>query len=135
MSGHETFLLYKRTCEIDHEMFEGEVNEQDAAQVIYHCMFGTYKEDLSILEQITNCATWYTREQLGKRFQKMTTIGKSVKTQLIIQKMYSKMSSANQTDFLASAYLQTVAVPIFSGYRTQTIGEDFFENVLKDRGQ
>jgi hypothetical protein len=52
---------------------EGNYKEQEAKHVIYHAVFGMYKEDLSILSQITGCTTWYTREELRKWFQKMTT--------------------------------------------------------------
>lgn len=113
---------------------EGEFNSVEAAQVVFHGIFGTYKEDLSILEQITNLGTWNTREQLGSKFQRMTMCKKSSIFRPVKLMAYSKLASANQTGLLATAYLQTTSVPVFSGRRIQNFRDDFFEQLGKRTG-
>ncbi|CAG9814635.1 unnamed protein product [Phaedon cochleariae] len=48
----------------------GKWNESEADQVMYHCVFGTFKEDLGVLADITDCGNWYTRKELGSKFKK-----------------------------------------------------------------
>jgi hypothetical protein len=86
---------------MDDIIMAGEFTQQEAAQILYHCIFGTYKEDLGVLAQITNCATWYTRQEIGKKFQGAGTTRKAVRIQPIRQVYYSKLTSANQTGLLA----------------------------------
>lgn len=112
-------------------VLEGEFSEIEAAQVVFHTIFGTYKEDLTILEQIT---TLGTREQIGKKFQGMTTCNKSSTFKPIKLTKYSKLTCSNQTGLLATAYLQTTSVPVFSGYRVQNFKDDFFEQLGKRTG-
>ena len=53
---------------------------------------------------------------------------------LITMHHYSKLSAANQTGLLASAYSQTCSVPVFSGVRNQQYSADFFEQLNKRTG-
>lgn len=73
------------------------IRQDHAAQVFFHDTFGTYKEDLSILRQITTMDKWKTRRELGEF---MKSFG-SVKTVLTFTppkfRLFSKLSSANQT--------------------------------------
>lgn len=65
------WFLYKKTSEsgVTYTM-NSFMKKEKAAQVVFYSIFGTYKEDLDILEQITNTGTWYTREKLGNCFSK-----------------------------------------------------------------
>lgn len=47
------------------------MSQEDAGQVVFHSIFGTYKEDLGALGQITNLASWKTRG-IGKWIQEGT---------------------------------------------------------------
>lgn len=102
---------------------EGSFTADEAQQVLFHTIFGTYKEDLSILEQITGLGSWNTREEFKDKFQKMSTCGKSVKFKPLTLNMYSKLASANQTSLLATSYLQLCSIPVFSGVRKQHFTE------------
>ncbi|KAG5866116.1 hypothetical protein JTB14_038093 [Gonioctena quinquepunctata] len=106
----------------------------EASQIIFHCIFGTYKEDLTILEQITDLGTWNTREYIGNEFKGMRTGGNSVNTKPPQLKYYSKLTAANQTGLLATTYQQVSSVPVFSGKRTQNYKEDFFEQLGRKTG-
>lgn len=124
-------MCYKRICELPGIMLHGEFSQQEAAQIMYHSIFGTIKDDLGILSQITNCATWYTREDLGKKSKGAGTTMREVKISPIKQVYYSKLASANQTGILSAAYLQNSSVPVFSGNRTATFTEEFSESIGK----
>ncbi|GLV38093.1 hypothetical protein CBL_10060 [Carabus blaptoides fortunei] len=41
------------------------------------------------------------------------------------------MASANQSGMLSVMYSQITSVPVFSGYRWQKFGDDFFEHINK----
>ncbi|GLV38107.1 hypothetical protein CBL_10074 [Carabus blaptoides fortunei] len=55
-SGAGGNLLYK-TVQSMQWVIEGSYTTEQAAEVAFHSIFGTYKEDLTILEHITNSAT------------------------------------------------------------------------------
>lgn len=40
------------------------------SEVVFHAMFGTYLENLNVLEKITNKAKWHTRKEVNAVFQK-----------------------------------------------------------------
>jgi hypothetical protein len=132
-SGEGAFYMYKKICDITNLTLIGDFTDTMAGQIIYHCIFGTYKEDLGVLEQITNCGRWYTREELGKKFQGAGESKKAVVANIVRQTFYSKLSSANQSGLLSS-YLQVSSVPVFSGKRVQTFGEEFFESIGRKTG-
>jgi hypothetical protein len=129
VSGKGAFLCYKAIMEMDNITLIGDFTQQEASQILYHCIFGTYKEDLGVLAQITNCSTWYTREDLGRKFQGVGTSKKEVAFKPIQQILYSKLSSANQTGMLSSSYLQNSSIPVFSGQRQATFSNEFFESI------
>ncbi|CAG9822182.1 unnamed protein product [Phaedon cochleariae] len=63
-SGKGAFLLWDM-FKNDRFIMNGEWTQDEAAQVMYHCTFGTFKEDLGILGEMTNQGNWFTREDLG----------------------------------------------------------------------
>lgn len=81
VSGRGGFATYKALTALKFWM-QGELTQEKASQIAFHCIFGTYKEDLSLLSFMTNQATWYTREEFGKCFLQMTNVGKSVEFKL-----------------------------------------------------
>lgn len=111
----------------------GEMEEEMAAQIVFHSIFGTYKEDLSILSQITDIASWYTREEMGPCFRKQGTTEHITKVTLPKIRYYSKMSCANQTGLLSGVYNQVATVPCFSGLRVHRFDAQFFEHIEKKR--
>lgn len=59
--------MYKCWNAMEGELFMPQtMRTEQAAQVFFHSTFGTYKEDLSILRQITTMDKWQTRRELGK---------------------------------------------------------------------
>ncbi|KAJ2941449.1 hypothetical protein O0L34_g3666 [Tuta absoluta] len=102
------------------------MSEEMAQQVLFHAIFGTFKEDFGILEQITYNQTWFTREEIGQRFRSPLT-GTSKTVNLIKMRYYSKMSCANQSGLLTGVYNQVSTVPCFSGKRQQFFSSEFFE--------
>lgn len=72
--GNGAFYTYKKACETKWEM-NGSITFHDmkAAQAAFHGIFGTFKEDLGILESITNTPRWLSREEFGSSFWKIWT--------------------------------------------------------------
>ncbi|GLV38092.1 hypothetical protein CBL_10059 [Carabus blaptoides fortunei] len=62
-SGSGGFYLYKLITQNPIKVtIQGSYTEENAAQVIFHGILGTYKEDLGILELMTNVKTWGSEE-------------------------------------------------------------------------
>lgn len=129
-TGSGGFFLYKMACKKPWKI-SGTFTEETAGQVVFHSIFGTYKEDFGILSTITNVANWQTREQIGKGFTKGEHHDGRCAVKLPILSYYSKMSCANQSGLLTGVYNQVVGVPSFSGRRVQLFGNDFFEHLEK----
>ncbi|KAL1492976.1 hypothetical protein ABEB36_011129 [Hypothenemus hampei] len=127
-SGNGGFYLYNLCC-LTEFVLEGAFNSVEAQQVLFHSIFGTEIEDLSILEQMTALDTWNTRKQFGDKFQKMTTCGSSTKFHPVRVIKYSNLASGPQSDLLATAYLQTLAVPVMGGLRNKHFTHAFFEQM------
>lgn len=111
----------------------GEMEEEMASQIVFHSIFGTYKEDLSILSQITDVASWYTREEMGPCFRKQGTTAHITKVTLPKIQYYSKMSCANQTGLLSGVYNQVATVPCFSGLRVHRFDAQIFRTYRKEK--
>lgn len=60
VSGREAFHTYQLALKYDWEI-NGNLDDIQAAQASFHAIFGTFKEDLGILETITNLSKWLTR--------------------------------------------------------------------------
>nr|QMP82250.1 nucleocapsid protein [Lepidopteran orthomyxo-related virus OKIAV178] len=111
----------------------GKMETEKASQIVFHSIFGTYKEDLSILSQITSVSLWYTREQMGTCFRQQGSSTSTTKIELPKMRFYAKMSCANQTGLLSGVYNQVVTVPCFSGKRTHRFDESFFDHIEKKK--
>nr|QMP82394.1 nucleocapsid protein [Hemipteran orthomyxo-related virus OKIAV183] len=131
-SGRGAFYTYVEACKYKWSM-TGDYTAEKASQVAFHAIFGTYKEDLSILEQITTTGNWYTREELGTCFKK--TLGRAIEFELPGLTHYAKMASANQSGLLSGVYTQVSSMPCFSGLRTVTLGDDFFTHLSRRTAQ
>lgn len=105
----------------------GEFTEAQAQQVVFHCYWGTYKEDFGVLSQITNNANWQKRDEMARAFQKSNMVNKELEINLIVLRYFAKLSSASQTGWLAQGTRQVAFVPVFGGKRTMVLGEEFFK--------
>lgn len=114
LGGKGFFYCYKLLqSSLQKFNLEMDGTEEQAAQIVFHTIFGTFKEDLGVLKTITNIGTWNTRQELGKAFAKSK---ETVRTFSLPQlKYYSKLCSANQSEFHTSNVGQVSSVPCFSG--------------------
>ncbi|CAG4939126.1 unnamed protein product [Colias eurytheme] len=129
-TGSGAFYTYKLVCGQPWTL-TGAMKEEVASQIVFHSIFGTFKEDLSILSEITNLSTWFTREEFGKCFRKGDKIDTLVRANLPVLKYYAKMSCANQSGLLTGVYNQVSSIPCFNGRRVQKFGSDFFEHIQR----
>lgn len=132
LSGKGLFYTY-RTIQTCGQKFNIEMDgtEEEAAQIVFHTIFGTYKEDLGVLKAITSVGNWLTRQQLGKAFSKSKETIRSFNLPTL--RFYSKLCPANQSEFHTSNVGQVSSVPCFSGSRKVTFGEDFYTHMRRDK--
>nr|QPL15393.1 nucleoprotein [Hymenopteran orthomyxo-related virus OKIAV171] len=134
-SGHGAWAFYKIFQSIQWTMYLNINDESIAKQICYHSMFGTFKEDLSLLSQITTQANWYTREQMAGAFKKANTEGKKVTFDPVEQKYFSKLAQANMTGLLTTSYSQMSSLPCFSGKTKRKFADAFFDHLAETSGR
>lgn len=130
LSGFGGFWTYDKACNQAWSL-GGVFTQEEAKQVVFHSIFGTYKEDLSLLSQITDCGTWYKRNRFGKGLFKGVNMHKASRLQLIKLRFASKLASANQTGFLTENNQQVSCCPVFSGFTETEMIPEFFEYMEK----
>lgn len=132
LSGKGLFYTYKQVQKSTQKFnIEMDGTEEQAAQIVFHTIFGTFKEDLGVLKTITSIGTWYTRQELGKAFSKSKELVRSFTLPTL--KYYSKLCSANQSEFHTLNVGQVSSVPCFSGTRKVTFTDDFYEHMKRDK--
>lgn len=94
------------------------------SEVVFHAMFGTYLDNLNILEQITSKAKWHTRKEVNSVFQK-----RGEKEQLtftpITFKYVSKMAQSLMTKSLGNIDPMSIGRPSFTGFRKRNFTQEF----------
>nr|AVR52565.1 NP [Photinus pyralis orthomyxo-like virus 1] len=131
-SGMGALMAYT-TCMKGYEWhLQTQMNSHESGQVVFHSIFGTYKEDLGILEKITNFKTsWSRREDLKDKFQQPHERGTLVPCHPIQFELWSKLSSASQTGLLSTSFMQDSSLPCFSGTRKVRHLGAFLENMKR----
>lgn len=94
-----------------------------AGQALFHAVFGTHKENLNLLEWMTG-HHFNTRREVGDKFQKRSSSGMLVKTNIIPFKYFSKLVSAAQTDYLRGGVGQVARAPTFAGKFATDVAQD-----------
>nr|QMP82240.1 nucleocapsid protein [Coleopteran orthomyxo-related virus OKIAV158] len=127
MSGLPAAIFYNHIAKTQWDL-NGTFSSDEASQVIFHCWWGTYKEDLGILQSITTNQIWRKRDELGNKFQKMNSTS-SITSQINLIKLtkFAKLASANQTGLMTQGAKQTASVPVFGGNRKRKFSDDFFK--------
>lgn len=106
------------------------MNSEQEIQILFHSIIEIYKEDMSILAQITTKNNWNIRTQLGSCMQK---IGRALTT-------YSRSGSAlNYFSKLASANVTSISNQItpkivFFRKLIEKFSEDFFTFFVQNIG-
>jgi hypothetical protein len=85
-----------------------------ASQALLHSVFGTYREDLSLLEWQTGMQ-FNTRREFGEAFKCKATKGYDRAVKPIPFIYVSKLASAAQTRFFSGGNGQMSRQPVFSG--------------------
>lgn len=131
MSGLNTAILYHEASKLKYQL-NGIFNTSEASQIIFHCWWGTFKEDLGILSAITTTQDWFKRAALGNKFQKMNTQN-SVTENISLPSLlkFSNLSSANETGRLAQGAKQVASIPVSGGVSHRKFTNDFFQNLEK----
>lgn len=94
------------------------------SEVVFHAMFGTYLDNLNILEQITNKPKWHNRKELNNVFIKRASQN-VVTFKPIVFKMVSKMAQALLTKSLGNIDPMAVSRPSFTGFRKRHFSQEF----------
>lgn len=127
-SGKNMWPLYISANNKDW-VLPGKLTKEQASQVVFHSIFGTYREDLSILEQVTNVQNWQTRSEVGSNFRGKGTSTTTVTFQLPKMMFISKLSSAATTNLLARQETQAHIRTVLAGTRVQTVSKSFIDAV------
>jgi len=127
MSGFPAAYLYNVASSMSFSL-NGTFTPAEAAQVIFHCWWGSYKEDFGILKSITGVNEWFKRDQLGNKFQKMNTSA-AVTNNITLCKLtkFAKLASANQVGAMAQGQKQVMSMPVFGGRRKRKFDQGFFK--------
>lgn len=128
-SGKGLFALWNSLKDEQFEIRGGRKMTPDiASQVLLHSVFGTYRENLVLVEWMTGRGL-QTRREFGEVFRCKATDGSNVKASIIPFQYVSKLASAAQTDFFAGGKGQIARVPVFSGKAIQrvTLEDDLIE--------
>lgn len=125
-TGAGGWFAYKCAMESDITFaVAGNMEEEKASQIVFHSIFGTFREDLSILSQVTDVGKWFTREEMGGIFKQQGSSVEVTKIRLPRVKMYAKIACANQTGLLSGVFNQVATVV----EEIQQFDESFFEHV------
>jgi len=117
ISGKRATVAYNKLVGIQYPKIK---DEQTTKQVFFHAVFGTYKDNLELLKWMTQTDfSWTTRAEIGKHFSQGER-GQRITFNPIMISYYSKVSSANQSQFFRNTSQQFCSLPTFSGkYETE----------------
>lgn len=94
------------------------------SEVVFHAMFGTYLEDLSVLSQITSAPKWHQRKDLNSVFHKRAS-QPAITFKGIYFKYVSKMAQSLLTKSLGNVDPVATSRPSFSGVRKRVFTQEF----------
>lgn len=128
-SGRGAFSLYVSNSKTKFSMYIN-ASERQLKEIIFHCIWGSHWEDLSILNFMTG-HDFLTRRQLGNIFQGKGQCNAKIACTPIPTLHYAKLSQALPTDFTAGGQQQVLNKVTFSGKRKAPITEEFFAHCKK----
>lgn len=128
-SDRGLFRFYREFQKHQWEL-SGDFTEEEASQIVYHSMFGTFTEDFGVLSQTTNCSKWKKRSEYGSHFRSQQTSSGVVKFQPIKQIFYSKLIQT-KFDFGVRSpgwnlQYQCTSAPVFSGRTIRPVDPRLF---------
>nr|XP_033322045.1 uncharacterized protein LOC117218080 [Megalopta genalis] len=123
---HGAFAFYKIFMSKRWKIRLNGATDTIAKQVCYHSMFGTYKEDLGILSQITNLADWCTRQEMKGVLRKVNTEGDLIEFEPVKVVFYSELAQEYQTNLLRS---------ISSSVSERIINDIFFNQLTSNQNR
>ncbi|KAF6198045.1 hypothetical protein GE061_007791 [Apolygus lucorum] len=97
-----------------------------ASQVIFHAVFDTYKEDLSLLPWMTSFTQKWLKRGAMTDFKELEKKNRIPVSDPVFVLKYSKPSASNQSQFFTSEIQQVATIPCFSGGHTTKV-----ESLLK----
>uniref|UniRef100_A0AAT9J9Z3 Nucleocapsid protein n=1 Tax=Cryptocercus meridianus orthomyxovirus 2 TaxID=3133493 RepID=A0AAT9J9Z3_9ORTO len=96
------------------------MTERIKKEMLFHSVWGTQKEDLSLLRFMTDYE-FMNRRAIGKSMEKRGEGKEDMEFSLIKFKRITKLASASQTDFLSGGKGQICRAPVFSGFCNQRV--------------
>uniref|UniRef100_A0A6M2DEG6 Uncharacterized protein n=1 Tax=Xenopsylla cheopis TaxID=163159 RepID=A0A6M2DEG6_XENCH len=125
-SGMVTQYIFTHLCETKKLRLEIKTkgSTDHMAQILFHAMYGTYLDDLGILQQITSAESWAKRSEMTETFVKRST-GDSKLINPIYLRKFAKMAQALQTRTLGNVDPTATCRPSFSGVRKRMFSNEF----------
>lgn len=126
-SGIGLYSFWQRICTGDRKFWMAtrtKGGESEMGQMLFHSIFGTHREDLSLVEWMTG-EVFKTRNEMGDHVkQKLKEGTEQTFLKMIPYKYISNLAYAAQTDFISGGQGQISRVPVFSGYCSQNVDLD-----------
>lgn len=114
-TGRGLFATYmNKIVRFSYEM-ETHLTQDQASQLCFHSMFGTYTDNLYLLQEITNVGSWDTRNDFG---DKIKGLGVEAPTRLFDMPKFvfwAKMSTAMQSNMMGTTVQEILPNSAFSG--------------------
>nr|QPL15320.1 nucleoprotein [Neuropteran orthomyxo-related virus OKIAV190] len=137
-SGYCAFAIYNMCSKMNWiiRVPSLEVQSIMVKQLIFHSIWGTYKEDQGILAGMTstNLKEWYSRRQMNIAMKSIAEMN-YITTNLLTINLYSKLATAQQTELLGRSQDMVMHTPVFSGVRRHTNLDLLFTHLDRNNGK
>lgn len=132
-SGKGLFTVYKK-CMSKNFLYPKICSNNKASQIIFHSIFGTFSEDLGILDWMCTGTKFLTREELGDAFKGIGAATNTMEITLPKLRYYAKLRSACQTDYMGASQQQVSSMSRFSGFKDHNYTE-FFRSYFQSNAE
>lgn len=127
-SGHGAALIYQKSEGGNWILPKGAgATTENMSQAVFHAIYGSFSEDFSLLQWMTDTRKWYTRKEMGNFMEGYGSSKETVPVALPHVKYYAKLISSNITSFLTEQNEQLSAYPVWSGKRALSYSSGLIE--------
>lgn len=114
-TGRGLFATYmNKIVKFSYEM-ETHLTPDQAAQLCFHSMFGTYTDNLNVLQEITDFGSWDTRNDFGDKIKGLGIDAPVRMFHLPKFILWAKMSTAMQSNMMGTTVQEILPNSAFSG--------------------
>lgn len=131
VSGKGAFKLYDLNANVEFKIYMNAPVET-VRQIVFHSIWGSHWENLSILQYMTG-VEFKTRRELGSAFRGKGSSTTEVTFKPIKILRYAKLSQALPTDYTTGGQQQIINKVVFAGKRTCELGPAMLNELKRHR--